>query len=217
MPLRPFLVVAAVAAVLFTLLAAVVTAGDGRPLGVDRALHDWALGHRTPAGEDAWLAVTDTGSRYEPLAVAGVAGLLAAAARHRRWWWLGAAAGVAALTLCQLARYALVNLIDRPRPPVADWATHVNNPSLPSGHATSTALAAFGLAAALLRYGHRRATRVLAVAVPAAWAAAVGVSRVALGVHWATDVLAGWLLATALACLVLPLLGRALDRLPAPR
>lgn len=195
--------VAWVAAVLFAVLAVAVAARDGAPFAVDTAVHDWALARRTPMWTEVFTAVTGTGAGLVPYLLAALAGALAPPPPGRVWY-LGALAGVGALLAGQLVRFAVVNLVDRPRPPAGDWASHVNHPALPSGHATTSALVGIGLAAALVPYCRRVATRALAVAVPAAWAVAVGASRVYLGVHWPTDVLAGWLLATALTAALLP-------------
>ncbi|GAA3856955.1 phosphatase PAP2 family protein [Streptomyces sedi] len=209
---RPPLAVpaAALCAALCALLVVVVMAGGNDPLALDRAAHEWALRHRTPGWDDVFTVVSASGTRVPAVLLAMAAGALAA--RHA--WWFGAVAGGAALLLALLFRFTLVTVIDRPRPPEADWVIHVHNPSLPSGHATTSALVAIGLAVALLTRCRRPWTRALAVGVPALWAVAIGFSRVYLGVHWVSDVVAGWLLATALSCAFLPLLGRALDRYP---
>ncbi|MDT0445067.1 phosphatase PAP2 family protein [Streptomyces johnsoniae] len=199
---------ASVAATLLAALILFAAAGDGAPFGPDTALHRWVLDHRTSAGIDVATFVTDTGNRVIPHLLAALAGALTVP----RTWWLGAVAGFAALLTGQLLRLLLVHALDRPRPPAESWTAHVNNPSMPSGHSTTAALTAIGLAAALLPYCHRTATRALAIAVPAAWGASVGLTRVYLGVHWPTDVLAGWLFAAALTLLVLPPLGRRLRR-----
>ncbi|MGK5532069.1 phosphatase PAP2 family protein [Streptomyces sp. URMC 129] len=211
MPPRRYLAASA-AAVLLAALITVVAAGGGDPLAIDTALHDWALDHRTPGWTDTLRFITDTGNRGVPYVLAALAGALTVS----RAWWVGALAGVAALVGGQLVRYGLVTAVGRARPPVEDWVMHVNGPAMPSGHTTTSALTAIGLAAALLPHCRRPAARVLAVALPAAWAVAVGFSRIYLGVHWPTDVLAGWLFATILTCLFLPPLARALGRPPAP-
>ncbi|WP_129841282.1 phosphatase PAP2 family protein [Streptomyces sp. RFCAC02] len=198
--------VAAVSAVALIALVTVVALRDGAPFAVDSRLHDAAVRHRTPGWSEAFRVITSTGSGVPPLVVAAVAGALAAP----RAWWLGAVAGVGALVTGQLGRFALVTALDRPRPPAADWLIHVHNAAMPSGHAATSAMVAIGVAVFLARLP--RVPRTVAYGVPALWAAAVGASRVVLGVHWPTDVLAGWLYATLAACLLLPPLGRALDR-----
>jgi undecaprenyl-diphosphatase len=80
-------------------------------------------------------------------------------------------------------------LVDRPRPDIARL-THFSGSSFPSGHAT-TAAAVFAAVAFLLGRRQSRGTKALLAAGAAAIAAAVGTSRVLLGVHWFTDVLAG--------------------------
>ncbi len=75
-------------------------------------------------------------------------------------------------------------IVQRPRPPIADRLELVTSWSFPSSHSAGTMMT--GVALALL-WGR-----------PAGWAAAllaaaaIGWSRVALGVHWPSDVLAGW-------------------------
>ncbi|TDU03150.1 undecaprenyl-diphosphatase [Streptomyces sp. 846.5] len=202
----------------FTTLTAVVLARDGRPFGVDSALHNWVLTHRHPSlnrfGVD--LAVTGTGA--PAYAIAAVAGALATGtgAGSRRWWWRGALVGVVALALAELLRISLATAIARPRPPRADWLAYASGYAFPSGHTTTSALLAIGLAAALLTRSQRPLTRAAAVLGPALWAVAVGVDRVYLGVHWPTDVLAGWLLAGLIGCVLLPPLG-ALMRALGPK
>ncbi|MFD4947695.1 phosphatase PAP2 family protein [Streptomyces sp. NPDC058239] len=212
-PLRAPLVAVLVGLLgLVGLTVLVLATRHGSPPALDRAGHDWSLRHR-PSGLVATArAVTATGTGVFPYGTAVIAGLVAGRDTRRR---LGYAAGALTfLLLAQGVRYGLMELIARPRPPLGDWATHASGFAFPSGHATTSALMAGLLLTALgLRTRGGTGPRPLRTAVAVlvvCWAAAVGVSRVLLGVHWATDVLAGWLFATVWIGLGTALIRKAL-------
>lgn len=188
--------VACVAVVAFGALAALLVARDGAPFPLDTAGHHWGLTHRITVGTAAAAAVTSTGTGVAAFALAAAAGALGAG---RSRWWQGALAAVAILGVCVAVRFGISLTLRRPRPPQADWARTASGFAFPSGHTTTSAVVAVLFCVALtrcgIRPGWRRAARSLAVA----WAVAVGLSRVYLGVHWPTDVVGGWLLALALA------------------
>ncbi|WP_435057966.1 phosphatase PAP2 family protein [Streptomyces sp. bgisy060] len=188
---------AATALVCSALLGALVVAtvsAHGAPFGADRALHGWAVRHRPSWAVGAAVAVTVTGSGVPAYLLAAFGGALARPGAR----WLGALAGALALVSVQVPRIALACRLARPRPPAADWAWTASGHALPSGHTTTSAAVAALLTAGAYRAVRGRARRPVLM-VPVLWAVAVGASRVYLGMHWPTDVLAGWLLTASWA------------------
>jgi undecaprenyl-diphosphatase len=80
----------------------------------------------------------------------------------------------------------------RERPPDAYRAVEALNPSFPSGHALLSAVVYLTLGAMLARSTSSRAIRAYVMAAAIMITLLVGITRVYLGVHWASDVLAGW-------------------------
>ncbi|MEH0581450.1 phosphatase PAP2 family protein [Streptomyces sp. B21-108] len=188
------LLLACVCLALFAALATTVAVREGAPLPGDRAVHAWSLAHRPPVAEALAHGVTVTGGGVWPYLIAVAAGLIAGRSPRERLWSVAVAVGV--LLAGQSIRSGLMELLARARPAPADWATAASGYAFPSGHATTSALAAGLLAWAVLRRTAPAQARTVC-AVAACWAVAVGLSRVYLGVHWPSDVLGGWLLAAA--------------------
>lgn len=90
-------------------------------------------------------------------------------------------------------------LIARPRPDLVPHLDLVYSSSFPSGHSAMSPIVYLTLAGIIAAGQSRRAIKVLLLAVAVVLVIAIGVSRVYLGVHWPTDVLAGWTMGTATA------------------
>jgi len=84
----------------------------------------------------------------------------------------------------------------RPRPDLVPPVTRVFTTSFPSSHATLSAVVYLTLALLLARTFADHQVRHYAMMVTTGLIAAIGISRMYLGVHWPTDVLAGWALGT---------------------
>jgi undecaprenyl-diphosphatase len=91
---------------------------------------------------------------------------------------------------------------DRPRPDLVPHGAQVYTASFPSGHSMMAAVVYLTLGALLARVQPERRLKAYLLALAVLTTVAVGVSRVYLGVHWPTDVLAGWTAggAWAIAC-----------------
>jgi undecaprenyl-diphosphatase len=113
------------------------------------------------------------------------------------FFWLSsmhrAAAYVAVASLgAILISSGLKQLFDRPRPDLVPHGSFVYTSSFPSGHSTMAAAVYLTLGMVASRFVSRRRLKVLFIAMAILVTVAVGVTRVYLGVHWPSDVLAGW-------------------------
>jgi undecaprenyl-diphosphatase len=107
--------------------------------------------------------------------------------------------------------HALKQFFVRPRPDVVPHLREVFTMSFPSGHALTSAVVYLTLGALLMRVAKRRLTKLYCMGIAMLATFLVGSSRVYLGVHYPTDVLAGWLvgLSWALLCWIVE---RSLER-----
>ena len=151
----------------------------------DAAVRDWTMAHRTGPGFTAFLWVTRIGATGPVVAAAFVIGAWL-------WWSRGrhVAAGLIAAPAAAVAVFEGLKYGYRRQRPVGAAALHISTYAFPSGHATASAAVAPIVAYVLWRE-HLLSGR-LAAALGAAVPLLIGLSRVYLDVHWATDVLGGW-------------------------
>jgi undecaprenyl-diphosphatase len=156
---------------------------------------------------DAALDITALGGGWVlGLVVLAIVGFLALQGLHRTSLFVAVAA-IGGWVL----NAGLKELFQRPRPDVVPHLREVLTLSFPSGHAMTSAAVYLTLGALLMRIAARRATKIYCMAMAMLVTVLVGSSRVYLGVHYPTDVLAGWLvgLSWALLCWIVE---RAVER-----
>ena len=147
---------------------------------------------------EAALDITVLGGRtFLILATASVVGYLRLERKFHAMWLVVVAAGGGGLLTT-----ALKHVVGRDRPDTVPHLVAVTSPSFPSGHAMLAAVAFLTLGALLARFSSRRRTKIYFLSLAFLLTFLVGSSRVYLGVHYPTDVLAGWCigLAWALVC-----------------
>lgn len=93
------------------------------------------------------------------------------------------------------------DFMERPRPDVVLHLVKVTNPSFPSGHAANSAATYLTLGALLARVNEGRRAKAFIVSLAIFVTFLVGATRIYLGVHWPSDVIAGWCLGSAWAIL----------------
>lgn len=98
---------------------------------------------------------------------------------------------------------ALKDVWERDRPPLPERLVDLDSFAFPSGHAMMTAIFAAALASALWPMPLPRTVRAVTAVLLVLFPLTIGLSRVYLGAHWFTDVVAGWLFGLAWAALEL--------------
>ena len=182
-----------VAVVVLALVAIVLTDAvvHHRALGeLDGPFRDWVIDHRNGFLTEVMVNASRFGSTPSLVVIT-----LAAAA----WLaWRGRKADSLLVVAGSAGAFLLVPLlkvvIERPRPALSDHVVLVQSWSYPSGHSLNS-IAVLGLLTVLaVRERPGAARRTLLAVLGAFLVVAVGFSRVYLGVHWPSDVLAGWLI-----------------------
>jgi undecaprenyl-diphosphatase len=164
---------------------------SGDPLvTVDRMLHDGLQGLRAPLFDHVMVAVLELGDAAVTVPVS--LAVLAALLFRREWrsvgyWIVAVAAAEASVKLLKFA-------IQRSRP--VSIYEGIESFSFPSGHATLS-IVVYGFLTYLVCRGHRRDVQFRIVVINGSVIALISFSRLYLGVHWLSDILAGLSLGTA--------------------
>ncbi len=168
-------------------LAENVRAKNAALVQTDAVIHDWSVTERSPAATTFFTLMTIIGG---PVSVAMIVAIVAAIlAILRRWRWLiylAVTAGGGGLLNLELKRY-----FARARPAVAEMLRRANGYSFPSGHAMGSAVAFGALAYLAFRAIRSWPAKTAVMAFLYTLITAIALSRVYLGVHWISDVLAG--------------------------
>jgi undecaprenyl-diphosphatase len=165
----------------------------GFDLPVRAAIHGWAF----PALTAAMRLITTLGSEYFLLPLGAILVWRLAKRGARQAAYLLVAGSLSAEAVLQL----LKALIHRPRPELFFGLMPAETYSFPSGHAFVPAVF-FGILAGILAAGARWRAAVVALA------ALLGLSRVYLGYHYPSDVVAGWALAVVWLAVCAMIAGR---------
>jgi undecaprenyl-diphosphatase len=204
---RILLAFLALAALLFLFLRLAWEIGEGEAFALDEKLmlalrtSDPSVPVGSPWFGNAMLQLTALGGAPVLwLLIAIAAGYLLASRRFGTAAFL-----VASVALGMLLNSLLKGMFMRPRPDLVAHLVQVQTTSFPSGHAMNSAIVYLTLGGLLARSERRRGVRIYLLATAIALTVIVGISRIYLGVHWPSDVAAGWCVgaAWALACSML--------------
>lgn len=159
----------------------------GSTQAFDDSVLKWMAGHHTPLIDALMLEVTALGTGIVVMTIVSIAALFLYLTSHKYSALLLLVATGGGLLL----NMALKSFFDRPRPHVFEWGTHAYTSSFPSGHAMSAAIVystVAYLAARLHAYAWARWVTLLVAAIIIVM---ICLSRMYLGVHYPSDVIAG--------------------------
>ena len=167
--------------------------------GTTQQYDEWVLRHlrapgdlHDPVGpewfEDIWRDITALGSSAILTLVTVSCAVYLLMRRHHRTLLLLLAATLGGLVVVLV----LKNMFDRPRPEFASPDAYVLTASFPSGHSMLSAVVYLTLGALLARTTNEYRYKVYFLTMAVLVTVLIGFSRVYLGVHYPTDVLAGW-------------------------
>ncbi|MGH7618239.1 MAG: phosphatase PAP2 family protein [Gemmatimonadaceae bacterium] len=187
----------------FSELAKHVSKGSTQPF--DDAIMHWIGAHQIPLLESVMLEVTALGTGTVVGMIVLIAGTFLWLNRHRHSAILLIVATLGGIVLDNLLKIGF----NRPRPQIFEWGTHAASSSFPSGHAMSSAIVYGTVAYLAARLQRDALARILTFVLAAIIIVMISVSRVYLGVHYPSDILAGLLIGIAWAAFCMAVLEAA--------
>jgi undecaprenyl-diphosphatase len=197
---RDIAMLAIVLLALLAILGFILVADEVKDLGKTQRFDDWAIKTLRTPGDPAnpigpdWLEELGR----DMTALGGILTLTLITLIVVGYLWLNHQKRAMLFVLAATARAVLLSLaikslFDRPRPELVPHLSKVATTSFPSGHSMLSAAIYLTLGTMLARTTPRKRLKLYYIVVALALTFLVGVSRVYMGVHYPTDVLAGWL------------------------
>jgi undecaprenyl-diphosphatase len=160
----------------------------------DRVL-EWLAAHRTPVLDRIMLEITFLGTGTVVLMAVAISAMFLWLSNHKYSALLLLVATTGGILLNNLLKVGF----SRPRPQVVEWGTTVVSSSFPSGHAMSAAVVYATVAYLAGRLQRRHRHRVITMALAGLLILLISISRLYLGVHYPSDVIAGVIIGLAWA------------------
>ncbi len=179
-------IVGILAVVGFVAFANEVVGGSTQAL--DEWVVSWAAAQRTPVLDHVALEITALSNTTTVIMLVLIAGIFLWQTKHHYSVYLLATAVIGG----QIVNNVLKIYFDRPRPSVVEWGTDVVTQSFPSGHAMAAAVAYGSIAYLVGRLEATRRLRITTWTIAAIAIVLTGLSRIYLGVHYPSDVIAGF-------------------------
>jgi len=179
------LIVAAIGTAIFVSLASHVRSGSTQAF--DDAVIRWIGAHRSPGLDAVMVEVTTLGTGIVVIMIVAVAALFLVLTQHKYSAILLLASTIGGIVLDGILKLGF----NRPRPAIFIPAVHTVSSSFPSGHAMSAAVVYSTVAYLAARLHKRRWARWLVMTAALIVIALISMSRLYLGVHYPSDVVAG--------------------------
>jgi len=168
---------------------------SGSTQAFDDAVLRWMAEYRSPLLDAVMLEVTFLGTGTVVIAIVAVSGMFLWLTKHKYSALLLFIATAGGIVLNNLLKVGF----GRPRPTIVEWGTNAISWSFPSGHAMSATVVYGTVAYLAARLQARHLHRLITLSVAGILILAISVSRIYLGVHFPSDVIAGIIIGLAWA------------------